>query len=141
MELEKCKLIELPKILDPRGNLSIIEGNQHIPFEIKRIFYIYDVPTGESRGAHAHKTLEQFLICLSGSFNVYLDNGHNKKIIHLNRPWQGLLVAPMIWSWEGDFDPGTVCLVLTSSHYNPDDYIRDYKQFLAAAKVGGYNNK
>jgi hypothetical protein len=134
MGLEKCKLIDLPKITDPRGDLSFIEGNRHVPFEIKRIFYLYDVPTGESRGAHAHKTLEQFLICLSGSFNVYVDDGKNKKTYHLNRPWQGLYIPPMIWSWEGDFDPGTVCLVLASSLYNRDDYYYDYDLFLEAIK-------
>jgi len=115
---------------DPRGNLTIVENNKHVPFEIKRVFYIYDVPTAESRGAHAHKTLHQFLVCLSGSFDVELDDGHAKKVKHLNRPWEGLYIPPMIWAAETNFDPSTVCLVLCSGIYNKDDYIRDYQEFL-----------
>jgi hypothetical protein len=134
MGIEQCKLMDLPKISDPRGNLTFIEENRHIPFEIKRIFYIYDVPTGENRGAHAHRVLQQFLICLSGSFNVYLDDGKKKKIFHLNRPWQGLYIPPVIWGWEGDFDPGSVCMALTSTLYDKKDYIRNYQTFLAATK-------
>jgi len=128
--LDSCKLIELPKMQDPRGNLTFVEQKKHIPFEIKRIFYIYDVPTGESRGAHAHHKLHQFLICLSGSFNVKLDDGVNKKTIHLNRPWEGLYVPPLIWAAETDFDPGSVCISLVSELYDESDYIRDYKKFL-----------
>lgn len=127
--IEDCQLIELPKITDIRGNLSVIEGGVHIPFDIKRVFYLYDVPTGENRGAHAHKALHQFLICLSGSFDVSLDDGHSKKLIHLNRPWKGLHVTPMIWAAEMNFDPGTVCLVITSDLYSESDYIRDYSIF------------
>jgi len=122
--------LSLPKIEDPRGNLTFIENNKHIPFEIKRIFYIYDVPTAESRGAHAHKSLHQFLVCLSGSFDVTIDDGKNKKRIHLNRPWKGLYIPPKIWAAEENFDPGTVCLVLCSNIYIENDYIRDYKEFL-----------
>jgi hypothetical protein len=132
MGLELCKLIDLPKITDVRGNLTFIEEMTHVPFEIKRVFYIYDVPTAESRGYHAHKTDHQFLICLSGSLNVYLDDGNNKKVVHLNRPWQGLHVPPMIWALQGDFDPGTVCMVLCSTHFSAEDYYRDYDLFLAA---------
>ncbi len=127
--IENCKLIELPKIRDLRGNLSVIEEGVHIPFDIKRVFYLYDVPTGENRGAHAHKELHQFLICLSGSFDVSLDDGHSKKIIHLNRPWKGLHITPMIWAAEMNFDPGTVCLVIASDFYEESDYIRDYSVF------------
>jgi dTDP-4-dehydrorhamnose 3,5-epimerase-like enzyme len=132
--IDLCKVIDLPKITDPRGNLTFIEQNNHIPFEIKRMFYLYDVPTGESRGAHAHKTLEQFLICLSGSFDVELDDGKDKKKIHLNRPWQGLYLPPMIWAAETNFDPGSVCAVLVSDFYDESDYLRNYEEFL---KISG----
>jgi hypothetical protein len=135
MGLESCKIIELPKIVDPRGNLTFIEGNNHIPFDIKRVFYLYDVPTGEDRGAHAHKELHQFLICLSGSFDVNLDDGDSKKIIHLNRPWIGLHIPPMIWAAEVNFDPGSVCLVMASDLFNESDYFRNYDEFLFATML------
>lgn len=128
--VEFCRIIDLPKINDLRGNLTFIEENKHIPFEVKRIFYIYDIPTGKSRGAHAHHTLHQFIICLSGSLDVNLDDGHNKKTIHLNRPWQGLYIPPMIWGSESNFDPGTIYLVLASDFYDEADYYRDYNIFL-----------
>jgi len=133
--IDDCKIIQLPKIVDPRGNLTFLEGSNHVPFEIKRLFYIYDVPTGENRGAHAHHNLKQFIICLSGSFDVFLDDGHQKKIVHLNRPWQGLFIPPMMWASEGNFDPGSVCLVLVSELYDPASYIRDYDYFLKL--IGG----
>jgi len=133
--IDDCELIELPKIADPRGNLTFVEGCRHIPFEIKRIFYLYDVPTGESRGAHAHRTLHQFLICLSGSFDVLLDDGARRTIAHLNRPWVGLHIPPMIWAAEINFDAGSVCVVLCSDEYNEPDYYRDYVSFLSA-KLG-----
>lgn len=132
MNIDLCKVLELPKISDPRGNLTFIESNSHIPFEIKRVFYLYDIPTAESRGAHAHKTLHQFLICLAGSFDVSLNDGLNKKIVHLNRPWLGLHIPPMIWASEINFDPGSICLVLTSDSYHEDDYYRDYEEFMKA---------
>jgi dTDP-4-dehydrorhamnose 3,5-epimerase-like enzyme len=128
--IEDCKVFSLPKVNDPRGNLTFIEGHTHIPFDIRRIFYIYDVPTGESRGAHAHRTLHQFLICLSGSFDVAIDDGKFQTTIHLNRPWKGLHLPPMIWAAETNFDPGTVCLVLTSDVYKEEDYIRDYRSYI-----------
>lgn len=134
MGVEECKLIELPKIKDPRGNLTFLEGERHVPFEIKRVFYLYDVPTGEDRGAHAHKELHQFLICLAGSFDVSLDDGKEKRIVHLNRPWKGLHIPPMIWASEINFDPGSVCLVLSSDYYSEADYYREYEEFLAASK-------
>ncbi len=134
MPVPDCKIIDLPKISDPRGNLTFVEGQRHVPFDIKRIFYLYDIPTGEARGAHAHKELHQFLICLSGSFDVALDDGRQQKTVHLNRPWQGLHVPPMIWAAELNFDPGSVCLVLASMEFNESDYYRDYDQFLAALK-------
>jgi dTDP-4-dehydrorhamnose 3,5-epimerase-like enzyme len=134
--IEKCKIIDLPKITDPRGNLTFIQPEQHIPFEIRRVFYIYDVPTGETRGAHANKTLQEFVICLSGSFDVYLDDGRDKKTFHLNRPWQGLYIPPMIWGWEGNYDPGSVCLVLASTLYDHEDYFYDYNDYLIALQKG-----
>ncbi len=135
MALADCKLIELPKISDPRGNLTFIEGERHLPFDIKRVFYLYDVPTGEDRGAHAHKNLHQFLICLSGSFDVALDDGFKKDTIHLNRPWKGLHIPPMIWASEVNFDPGSVCLVMASDYYYESDYIRNYSEFLLQARA------
>lgn len=132
--INDCKVVSLPKVKDPRGNLTFIEANNHIPFEIKRVFYLYDVPTEESRGAHAHKELHQFLICLSGSFDVSIDDGEFQAKIHLNRPWKGLHIPPLIWAAEVNFDPGSVCLVLASDLYNEGDYIRGYDEFLSLAK-------
>lgn len=128
--LEFCRIIKLPKINDQRGNLTFVEENKHIPFDVKRIFYIYDIPTAQSRGAHAHRRLHQFLICLSGSLDVNLDDGHNKKTIHLNRPWEGLYVPPMVWGSETNFDAGTIYLILASDFYDESDYYRDYNEFL-----------
>lgn len=130
MTVDDCQLIELPKISDTRGNLTFLEGERHIPFAIKRVFYIYDIPSGQARGAHAHHRLHQFLVCLSGGLDVTLDDGKNKRTVHLNRPWRGLHVPPMIWAAEGDFDPGTVYAVMASDVYDPADYIRDYDEFL-----------
>lgn len=128
--ISSCTLIDLPRISDPRGMLTFVENGSQIPFDIKRIFYLYDVPTGESRGAHAHKTLHQFLICLSGSFDVAIDDGFSKKTFHLNRPWKGLYIPPMIWAAEVNFDPGSICLVLTSSAFDESDYYRNYDDYL-----------
>lgn len=132
MHVDNCRVIEFPKITDPKGNLTFIEKERHVPFEIKRIFYLYDVPTGESRGAHAHKTLQQVLICLAGSFDVVVDDGLRQKKVHLNRPWRGLYMPPMIWGAEVNFDPGSVCLVLASDLYSEADYYRDYNTYLEA---------
>jgi dTDP-4-dehydrorhamnose 3,5-epimerase-like enzyme len=131
--LDKCRLIELPKITDQRGNLTFVEEKRHIPFEIKRVSYIYDVPTGQNRGAHAHHRLQQFIVCLSGSFNVNLEDGHQKKTIQLSRPWQGLYIPNMIWAYESDFVHGSICMVLASEIYQETDYYRDYDLFLKAA--------
>ena len=128
--LDDCKIINLPKITDPRGNLSFFEEGVNFPFDIKRIFYLYDVPTGESRGAHAHLNLHQFLVCLSGSFDVSLDDGKEKKVVHLNRPWMGLYIPRMIWASEINFDAGSVCLVAASDKYTESDYIRNYEDFI-----------
>jgi len=136
--IDEIEIIELPQIHDPRGNLTFIENSKHIPFDIKRVFYIYDIPTGAKRGAHAHKTLHEFIICLSGSFDVDLDDGIQKKIIHLNRPWLGIHIPPMIWAAEINFDPNSVCLCLTSDFYDADDYIRDYDLFLNLVKGGNH---
>ncbi len=132
MHVDDCRVIEFPKITDPKGNLTFIEKERHVPFEIKRIFYLYDVPTGESRGAHAHKTLQQVLICLAGSFDVVVDDGLRQKKVHLNRPWRGLYMPPLIWGAEVNFDAGSVCLVLASDLYSEADYYRDYSTYVAA---------
>jgi len=133
--LKGVRLFSLPKIFDPRGNLSFIESKKHVPFDIKRVFYIYDLPTAISRGAHAHKKCEQFIICLTGGLDVHLDDGlGNKKMIHLNKPWQGLYIPNYIWGLEENFDSGTVYLVLASELYNEKDYFRDYNEFAHAVK-------
>lgn len=123
-------LLEFPKIEDPRGNLSFIEGRGHVPFDIKRVYYIYDVPAGESRGGHAHKHLEQVLFAVSGSFTIELTDGKRKMRFFMNRPWQGLYVPPGYWRTLEDFSSGAVCMVLASDHYDPEDYIYDYPDFL-----------
>jgi hypothetical protein len=135
MYVENCRLITFPKVADPRGNLTFIEGEGHVPFDIKRVFYIYDVPTDNSRGAHAHKELQQVIVCLSGSFDVVADDGLRQQRFHLNRPWQGLYIPPMIWGAEVNFDPGSVCLVLASAHYCEADYYREYGDYLKAVEV------
>lgn len=125
-------LIELPKKSDPRGNLTFVQTSSHLPFtDLKRVFYIYDIPTGESRGSHAHRNCHQILICLSGSFDVKWNNGTKHGRVHLNRPWRALHIPPMIWASEVEFDPHSVCLVLTSHDYDEADYIRDYDEFIA----------
>lgn len=133
--LDDCKVVELPKITDPRGNLTFVEGDKHVPFPIKRVFYLYDVPTAASRGAHAHRQQHQFLICLSGSFDVEIDDGTDRRVVHLNRPWKGLHVPPTIWAAEVNFDPGTLCLVLASDTFSETDYIRDYDAFIASRRA------
>jgi len=134
MSVDACKIIELPKISDARGNLSFIEGGQHIPFDIKRAYYLYDVPGGSDRGSHAHKGLHQFIVAMSGSFDVVLDDGNDKKRFHLNRSYYGLYVCPMMWRLLDNFSSGAVCMVLASEHYDESDYIRDYEVFLEACK-------
>lgn len=130
--LENCRIINFPKIQDPRGNLTFIEGGSHIPFDIQRVYYLYDVPGGSERGGHAHKALHQVIIAMSGSFDVVLDDGKDKKRIHLNRSYYGLYVCPMMWRELDNFSSGSVCMVLASSRYDEDDYFRDYQQFLKA---------
>ena len=130
MRLNDCKLIELPKITDRRGNLTFIENNRHIPFEIKRVYYLYDVPGGETRAGHAHKVEEQFLIAASGSFDAVLNDGKNKKRFHLNRSYYGLYIPPLIWRELDNFSSGSVCLCLVSQFYDVADYIRNYDSFI-----------
>lgn len=136
MDLSHCRIIDLPKVSDPRGNLTFVEGGRHIPFQVKRVFYLYDVPGGAERAGHALKTCEQFLIAMSGSFDVIIYDGKEKQRIHLNRSYNGLYLPPMIWREMDNFSSGSVCLVLASENYNENDYHRDYRKFLAAA-VGG----
>ncbi len=133
--LDGCRIIDLPKISDPRGNLTFVEGGQHIPFDIQRVYYLYDVPGGAERGGHAHKGLQQLIVAMSGSFDVVLDDGRQKRRIHLNRSYTGLYVCPMIWRELDNFSSGSVCMVLASNRYDEDDYYRDYVQYLAAQGV------
>jgi dTDP-4-dehydrorhamnose 3,5-epimerase-like enzyme len=126
---QKCRLIELPKILDNRGNLTFMESSRHIPFEIKRVYYLYDVPGGALRGGHAHLNLRQFIIAASGSFTVHTDNGHENEDFYLNRSYYGLFIPTMTWREIDNFSSGSVCLVLASEFYDTDDYIRDYSEF------------
>lgn len=125
-----CSFIELPKISFPAGNLTPVEGLKNLPFEIKRVFYTYDIPGGEARGAHAHKVCHQFIIAASGAFEVTLDDGFNKRTVLLNRPFFGLHIPPGIWAAEQSFSSGSICLVLASHKYDETDYIRNYEDFL-----------
>ena len=124
------RIIDLPKIMDPRGNLTVAEGDSLVPFDIKRAYWVYDVPGGMGRGGHAHKRLRQVLIAVSGSFHVTLDNGRERETILLNHPWQGLVIETNTWRTLDDFSSGAVCLVLASEHYEEGDYIYDYDEFL-----------
>lgn len=132
MPLEDCHILELPKIEDARGNLTFIEGQNHIPFDIARVYYLYDVPGGSDRGEHAHKNLHQFMIAMAGSFDLLLDDGTNKRKITLNRSYRGVYICPMMWRYIDNFSSGAVCMVLASAPYDEGDYIRDYDQFRAA---------
>lgn len=129
MRLDRCKIIDLPKITDPRGNLTFIEGARHVPFDIKRVYYLYDVPGGAERGGHAHRNLHEFIIALSGSFDVILNDGTDKKRFHLNRSYYGLYVCPMVWRELDNFSSASVCMVLASAPFEESDYYRDYDKF------------
>ncbi len=129
-----CSLIELPKIENRAGNITPVENNVNLPFDVKRVFYSYDIPGGEARGAHAHKNCHQFLVAASGSYEVVLDDGINKRTVLLNRPYRGLHIPPGIWAAEQGFSSGSICLVLASEVYCEDDYIRDYNEFIEYKK-------
>lgn len=133
------KIIELPKIADPRGNLTVCEGNHNVPFEVKRVYWTYDVPGGGRRGGHAHKVIYEFLVATSGSFHVTLDNGKERKTYMLNHPWEGLLIFPGVWRTLEDFSSGAVCMVMASDHYEESDYVRDYDEYLQMVKRGDFN--
>jgi dTDP-4-dehydrorhamnose 3,5-epimerase-like enzyme len=130
--LARCNILEFPKITDARGALTFIEGGKHVPFEIKRVYYLYDVPGGASRAGHAHKSLEQVLIAMSGSFDVLLDDGLSKKTIHLNRSYFGLYIPSMVWRELDNFSSGAVCMALASALYDEEDYFREYEHFKSA---------
>ena len=127
--IQNCKLLSIPKIEDPRGNLSVIENNV-IPFEIKRVYYLYDVPSGAERGGHSHIEQKEFLVALSGSFDVILNDGKQEKKVSLNKPFEGLLITNRIWRELKNFSSGAVCLVIASDVFSEEDYIREFQDFL-----------
>ncbi|MCW5701098.1 MAG: WxcM-like domain-containing protein [Bradyrhizobium sp.] len=135
MSIQECHLVDLPKITDPRGNLTFVEGGRHVPFEIRRVYYLYDVPGGSERGGHGHKALQQLIIAMSGSFDVVIDDGREKRRVHLNRSYYGLYVCPMIWRELDNFSSGAVCMVLASNLYDEEDYYRDYNDYLRAQGI------
>ncbi|HEY9001039.1 MAG TPA: FdtA/QdtA family cupin domain-containing protein [Mucilaginibacter sp.] len=135
MSVALAKIIDLPKILDERGNLSFLEENKHIPFEIKRTYWIYDVPGGETRGGHAYKTNQEFIVAISGSFDVVLNDGKDTKIFSLNRSYYGLYVPNGLWRHMENFSTNSLALIIASEDYDADDYIRDYDQFLLSSKA------
>lgn len=139
MQLRDCQIIDLPKITDPRGNLTFIENSKHIPFKVERVYYLYDVPGGAERAGHSHKELQQFLIAISGSFDVLLDDGRSKFKFHLNRSYYGLYIPPMIWREIDNFSSGSVCLSLASTLYDEADYYRNYEDFLQAVNSNSEN--
>jgi dTDP-4-dehydrorhamnose 3,5-epimerase-like enzyme len=136
MGLDQVRILTLPKVSDPRGNLTFVEENRHVPFEIKRVYYLYDVPGGEGRGGHAHHELEQLIIAASGSFDIILDDGYVRHRFHLNRSYFGLYVPRMIWREMDNFSSASVCLVLASNFYDEVDYIRDYTEFSRKIRNG-----
>jgi dTDP-4-dehydrorhamnose 3,5-epimerase-like enzyme len=134
MGIKKCRIIQLPKIAEHSGNLTFIEGTRHVPFTIERVYYLYDVPAGATRGGHAHKKLQQFLIAASGSFTVVVDDGRRRKKFFLNRPHYGIYIPRMVWRELENFSSGSICVVLASEEYDESDYYRDYKEYKAALK-------
>lgn len=134
MSLDNCRLIDLPKISDPRGNLTFVEGGRHVPFPIARVYYLYDVPGGSERGGHAHYRLCQLLIAISGSFDVVLDDGQNQQRYHLNSASKGLYIGPMVWRTLDTFSSGGVCLVMASEFYDETEYIRNFDDFVKACR-------
>ena len=133
---ETWRVVDLPRVQDPRGNLTFIEGGRNVPFAIERVYYLYDVPGGASRGGHAHRALQQLIIAASGSFDVVVDNGRRKETVSLNRSYYGLYLPSMTWREIENFSSGSVCLVMASAHYDEADYYRDYYDFLAAVRSG-----
>jgi dTDP-4-dehydrorhamnose 3,5-epimerase-like enzyme len=136
MSVADARVIELPRITDPRGNLTFIEGSNHVPFDIARVYYLYDVPGGETRGGHAHRRLEQLIIAMSGAFDVLLDDGREQRTVSLNRSYYGLYVPRMLWRELVNFSSGSVCAVLASRRYEPEDYYYDYDEFRADVLAG-----
>lgn len=134
MSLSDCEIVELPKISDPRGNLTFVEAGRNIPFEIKRVYYLYDVPGGAVRAGHGHRALHQLIIAISGSFDVVLDDGHETQQFHLDRSYFGLYVPPMTWREINNFSSGSVCIVLASDFYDESDYFRQYDDFIEAVR-------
>lgn len=139
--IHDCTLIDLPKISERKGAITPIYGEEHVPFRIERIYYLYDVPGGESRGGHAHKELQQLIVSVMGAFDVVLDDGHERKKVHLDRAYYGLYISTMIWRELENFSSGGICLVLASAAYDEKDYIRDYQEFLKlkdqTGEIGG----
>lgn len=130
--IDRCSLIDLPQISDPRGNLTFIEGGRHVPFAIERVYYLYDVPGGAERGGHAHRALSQLIVAMSGSFDVVLNDGAQTTRFHLNRSYRGLYITPMIWRELDNFSSGSVCMVLASNRYDEADYYRDFDEYVRA---------
>lgn len=133
MSLSECRFLQFPKIDDTRGALTFIENGRHIPFDIRRVYYLYDVPGGAERAGHAHRALHQVLVAMSGSFDVNLDDGKEKKTFHMNRSYFGLYISPMVWRTIDNFSSGAVCMALASDPYDEKDYLRTYEAFLEAA--------
>lgn len=129
MGVADCKLLDLPVVRNPQGNLTFVEAQRHVPFQIERVYYMYDVPGGATRGGHAHRALEQLIVAMSGSFEAVVDDGSERKNITLNRSYVGLYLPPMIWRELVNFSSGSVCMVLASAYYDEADYYRDYKEF------------
>ena len=132
MAIADCIITELPRIQDPRGNLTFVEAGRQAPFDIRRVYYLYDVPGGSERGGHAHFQLHQLMIAMSGSFDIVLDDGFDRKRVHLNRSYNALYIPPMTWRELDNFSSGSVCMVLASEHFDEADYIRDYSAFMVA---------
>ena len=130
LSVHDCELMELPRIYDPGGNITPLHGGEDLPFEIRRVFYLYDIPGGESRGAHAHKVCHQLIVAAAGAFDVFLDDGREQRVVTLNRPYYGLHVLPGIWASQREFSSSSICLVLASELYDENDYIRAYDDFL-----------
>ena len=129
--VDDCKIIQLSKHHRPQGNLTVVENGKDVPFDVKRVYYLYDVPGGATRGGHAHRELSQLIVAVSGCFSVMLDDGHNQRVFQLNRSNVGIYIAPGIWRVLDDFSSGSVCLVLASEKYDESDYIYDYDEFVS----------